>query len=152
MNLRRKHFLLFSFLLVHLLFLVSAYAVLPQSTPLTPWISTKQYGDIVYFLHANPASIERYDLVSQQFLTSDSIGTRQAKSGTTYVSQPLVVLDDAGGAFTSKSFQLNKTLKNEMLAIVLAAMSNGFQIMIYADPSSTTNPPIIYEMHVLSIP
>ena len=136
LNLRRKHFLLFSFLLVHLLFLVSAYAVLPQSTPLTPWISTKQYGDIVYFLHANPASIERYDLVSQQFLTSDSIGTRQAKSGTTYVSQPLVVL----------------TLKNEMLAIVLAAMSNGFQIMIYADPSSTTNPPIIYEMHVLSIP
>ena len=84
--------------------------------------------------------------------TIDSVGTRSVKSGTTTISQPVVQLDEAGGAFTDTEFQFKKTLKNEMLALALTALSNGFQVEIKVDMAATTKPYVINEMHLIAIP
>ena len=84
--------------------------------------------------------------------TIDSVGTRSVKSGTTTISQPVVQLDDVDGAFTDTDFQFHKTLKNEMLALALTALSNGFQVEIKVDMEATTKPYVINEMHLIAIP
>jgi subtilase family protein/Big-like domain-containing protein len=37
--------------------------------PLQTWIKSKRHNDVIYFLHANPNLIKRYDLASQQFIS-----------------------------------------------------------------------------------
>ena len=57
----------------------------------------------------------------------------------------LVLLSDAAGspAFTSKEFRIPNKSRKEMLATLLAAVTNGFQVEVFVDLASANKPKLI---------
>jgi hypothetical protein len=84
--------------------------------------------------------------------TIDSVGTRYVWVGTTKVKQYVVQLDDVDSAFTDMEFYFHDMLKKEMLAMVLTAVTNGYQVEVLVNLASTAVPLKIKEMHLITTP
>lgn len=84
--------------------------------------------------------------------TIDSVGTEVVKSGKKTIARSLVTLDDEGGDFTDTEFAFTKKANKEMLATVLTATANGFQIEVLVDLLSGATPLVINELHLVVNP
>jgi len=84
--------------------------------------------------------------------TIDSVGTEVARVGKKTIARSLVTLDDDGGAFTDTEFAFTRKANKEMLATVLTAIANGFQIEVLVDLLSGDDPLVIDELHLVVIP
>jgi hypothetical protein len=71
------------------------------------------------------------------------------KAGPGGKKQVFIMLTDAGGAFTDKTFVAVKGREKEMLAVALTALTNNVTVSISINTFSDVNPPIIYDIYLL---
>ena len=63
-------------------------------------------------------------------------------AGTTFQCQLTGTEDGGSRTFTSKTFLLHPTIKNQMLAVLLSAQSMGSSVRVYVDPDAVGFPTI----------
>jgi len=79
----------------------------------------------------------------------DSIGAKDRQGKTPKV---IVTLDDSAGspAFTNQEFKFPSRARKEMMATVLTALTNGYQVEILTDLDTQASQPLITEIHVVT--
>ena len=71
--------------------------------------------------------------------------------GNTPDNAVFLILTDTNGSFQKGFFYAADTVKNQMLAVALAAISNGRQVFAVVDPPDNSNKPIPSECYELDI-
>jgi hypothetical protein len=71
------------------------------------------------------------------------------KAGPGGKKQVFINLTEADSLFTDKTFSALKGREKEMLAVALTALTNNVAVSVSIDPSSTADPPLIYDIFLL---
>ncbi len=89
---------------------------------------------------------------AEVFVTDvEAVRTRDKNTNPPLV---LVVLSDTAGspAFTSKEFKIPDKSRKEMLATLLAAVTNGFQVQVSVDLAAGNKPKLINLVLIVPAP
>ncbi len=80
-----------------------------------------------------------------------SIGAKDRNSSNK-PAKVIVTLDDSAGspAFTKQEFKFPDRARKEMMATVLTALTNGFQVEVLTDLDTQSKQPLITEIHIVT--